>query len=490
MRKTDDEKRPYYKKTDIEKRPYYKKIDQQLARMRALIDQMGKFFACAKKNLIFHVDLCKLQGEIEDKISTRRKSDEGVLFTDPKVGEVLEEFKNKFLTPLTRPEQDSALIASLEFYRKLEQDVPQYFKLEDALKTVTREQIVHVNLLKAYLEHLRRQIDTENKHRDAARSAHQTLREFLAEHTLPGFEPYAPDLQADIVRTEKHIQKIYDELDQQAQLIFQKMEQALSADKIKEHFEELQFLIAFIEQDTRDAHKFRNELGQARVQLRSALKEAKARRKAEQEAEAKAKEEPPKSSLEKIRDAINLAIQRGQNVVLKGQYRTLGLTLPTMKALMDDQYAEDSMEHIDKVLRTPLDEDVIIRGANRWKQFASDGHLYELTVCPKSGHSQAMPRFYFQKRFFVLTDSANPRMVPSNGNAPADGNACVVWVGVRKGTKRSQKRDAALADAVLFPGDMKTSALQSYNTLSWMMADVEPPVGGKPSPTPIPQHTR
>jgi hypothetical protein len=81
-------------------------------------------------------------------------------------------------------------------------------------------------------------------------------------------------------------------------------------------------------------------------------------------------------------------------------------------------------------------------------------------------------------------------MVAANANSPEDANACVVWVGVKKGTKRTQKRDAALADAVLFPGDVQTSKLQAYNTLGWMMANVEPSTGGKPMPMPRPQATR
>lgn len=179
-----------------------------------------------------------------------------------------------------------------------------------------------------------------------------------------------------------------------------------------------------------------------------------------------------KSPEEKIQEGFKMALETNQNLVLVGQYRSLGLVNSVIQKINEDEeYKQDIIEHILGLLKTPQGQDFGKSGNSRWKPVQGSDVLYELSVNPKKqGHSQSMPRFYAKKEIFVQ-DGNVLELTHNKDKRPTDS----IWVLVRKGSKRTQDNDIDMAEKVYFENDGLPHRGQVYvNALGWEKVDIRP----------------
>ena len=177
-----------------------------------------------------------------------------------------------------------------------------------------------------------------------------------------------------------------------------------------------------------------------------------------------------KTPEEKIQEALNLASEKNQNLVLIGKGRSLGLAFTVIEEINKDKnYRQDIVGYIRMLLDTPTNQDFTRGGSSRWKPVRrSNKELYELSVDPDTGSSQGMPRFYAKEELFAesgdnleLTNSKDRREKRK------------IWILVKKGDKRAQKNDVETAEKIYFENDGKRhDGAVSVNSFGWEKCDI------------------
>lgn len=182
----------------------------------------------------------------------------------------------------------------------------------------------------------------------------------------------------------------------------------------------------------------------------------------------------------KIEEAIAVAFQKRQNLILIGRERNFALAYSVLRDVKSDEtYRKDILEHIQKFLSTPQDQDFVIRGEMRWRPMKCIVGINELAISPLGCNAESMPRFYCKKELFTKQGKeyciTNRRQEAKKKNAP---QPLTIWVATKKGDKRKQFSDAQIAQNMLFVNDGQTySNGKVMNNFSWYTLDLsQPPV--------------
>ena len=214
-------------------------------------------------------------------------------------------------------------------------------------------------------------------------------------------------------------------------------------------------------------------------QLKARFIDAQKAINAEREAAAKANLERPKTPEEKIQGAFNEASKANKNLILEGNCRSLGFTHALIQQINEDETnKQDIIEYVSELLGTAQGKSLNKSGNGRWKPVQGSKVLYELSINPKGGHRQSMPRLYAKKEFFVQEGDqvrlTNPREKKKMVS---------IRILLKKGDKGNQENDMDVAEKIFFENDGKQhSGAIVVNNQGWMKAKI----ANNPTPTHAP----
>ena len=102
-------------------------------------------------------------------------------------------------------------------------------------------------------------------------------------------------------------------------------------------------------------------------------------------------------------------------------------------------------------------------GNERWRKVRGSDGLLELSINPKSGHSQAMPRLYAKKELFVQDDKTIE--LTNNNDKRQTTTIGVIVKKAIKGSTKTQENDMDVAEKFFFQNDGKQCAdWRQYST--------------------------
>ncbi len=176
--------------------------------------------------------------------------------------------------------------------------------------------------------------------------------------------------------------------------------------------------------------------------------------------------------LQQMQTGLEYAIGHKQNLIIQGPHRAFGLTCDVGKEVHSDEaYRQDILEHIQKLISTPISQSLIIRGEHRWKTFGG-GEVNELSISPLSGNAQSMPRLYCKKELFKKEGKTLAVTNTREANKK-DLKTQTIWVAVKKGDKRNQTEVGHQAENIGFQNDgQRYDGVRKINNLPWFVVDV------------------
>ncbi len=197
--------------------------------------------------------------------------------------------------------------------------------------------------------------------------------------------------------------------------------------------------------------KRKKRLSDALVNLQNAVKKESEEKSKKTVAKQEKQERTPE---EQIIDGFNEALKAQTNIVLIGKFRSLGLTHPVIKDILEDEtFRDDIISYISGLLKTQYGKDFGRSGNERWKKVLGSDGLSELSINPKSGHSQAMPRLYAKKELFVQDDTTIE--LTNNKDKRKTATIPVVVKKAIKGSTKTQENDMDVAEKFFFQNDGK-----------------------------------
>lgn len=349
-------------------------------------------------------------------------------------------------------------------------DFGHYVTLVELLDCEKKAQQKRIKDIQAYITFTQKQIEAEKKrlnNKNENKGASSSLLDRLFSSTRSAIfkfsNPRYRFLKKVVKREKKEIKDIELDLQKKAKEILQSAEKEFtpeSQQKVVQACKEIKKML-------KEGNALVGYLSSKLIELKRVVSIEK--QKKEQENSSIHQNQKEKSLEEKLQDAFTTALKTNQNLVIQGKNRSLGLTNSVIKEIMEDEeFGQDIIEHISGLLDTPQGQDFSWSGSSRWKQFkGSNGTLYELSVNPKTGHSQSMPRLYAKKEIFNLDGELT--------NNKDKGQTETTWVLVKKGSKRTQGNDKHTTEKVHFKndGEPHKDAL-IINDLGWIKISICP----------------
>ena len=325
-------------------------------------------------------------------------------------------------------------------YTIFKEELEKFFETTKAFTSNVRAQEKRTAWLENLIAVSKETIKKEETFASAESKIQRALHALVPER-LQGFfaSKQVRILKKQIKQNEKCIDEIKKGLYAQSKAIVQRARELLPESKKEACITDFSYYIRGLGEDARLAEARLRELAEVLKNFREQYKASMANWEAERAAQG---ETTQQDVMEQIRSAVQLASGVQQGVILTGKCRTIGLSYDVLEEFEGERYEEDILEQIEQLLETSFSSGVVDGGSSRWKKLkATNGKVVELSVSPKEGNSQEMPRIYFKKCVVNMNE-------PEEGQTKKTGTTKEVWVAVKIGSKGDQRNDMMTASKI------------------------------------------
>lgn len=443
------------------KRDYFADLDKKIGIWKSIEEQFNRIHEFYKRREA--INLSKMQEEVLNYIM-EFDSKEGKLLSSS------EEIQKKYAELQELLNREDAT-ATFDLYSNNPSSNLRQMMLEyligwyNNLQAGRKEQNQRIQDIQALIKFEKKQLQLEEARKRTEQKKHSKGDRALFKSCMQRIFRLYKRVRQD----QAEIKEIQQELRSRAKALIQKANECFPEKVEKECIEGFQMVYSDLEKGLETESLLKRELRNALTSFKQAVIQEKL--KLQQAKAVVLPKIPEKTPEEKIQDAFDMALEKEENLVLIGPHRSLGLTNQVIKDInKDEEYKEDIIDHIFGLLKTPQGQDFGKAGNSRWKPVQGSDILYELSINPKVGHRQNMPRLYAQKELFVQTPNTIELTNNKNDNQTEN-----IWVLVKKGSKRSQENDIDMAEKVYFQNDGKPHRGQiTVNDLGWQKVDIRP----------------